>query len=295
MDAALEVVGLTKAWPRGQPGRAFALDRLDLSVPRGSTYALVGPNGAGKTTFIKLLLGIARPTSGTVRLLGGSPDDARVRARLGYLPEKLHLPLAWTALEYLQSIARLKRATAPLLPLLERVGLPAHAHAALRTFSKGMRQRLGLAAALVGAPELLVLDEPTDGIDPLGRVEVRALLREERAKGTTVLLNSHLLAESEQVCDRVGILHLGRLVREGPLEALTRTAGYCLRFESPPAPELLTAHALTALDDGGYLFPGDDARALNATLAALLAKGCTLTALEPRSASLEQVLQEAVG
>ncbi|MFP2913479.1 ABC transporter ATP-binding protein, partial [Pyxidicoccus sp. 3LFB2] len=198
-----------------------ALKGMDLSVPEGSAFGLIGPNGAGKTTFIKSILGIVQPTAGTVQVLGGSPEDPRIRARIGYLPERLHLPGTWTPTAFLSTVTRLKglKADAPgNLRLLERVGLGDAVGRKIGGYSKGMRQRLGLAAALVGSPSLLVLDEPTDGIDPMGRLEVRRILLDEVKRGTTLFLNSHLLAETERVCDRVAILADGRVVREGRLE-----------------------------------------------------------------------------
>ncbi|AKQ65882.1 ABC transporter, ATP-binding protein [Myxococcus hansupus] len=182
---------------------------MDLTVPQGSAFGLIGPNGAGKTTFIKSILGIVQPTEGSVRVLGGTPEDPRIRARIGYLPERLHLPGTWTAPSFLATVARLKGLPAnPAtgLRLLERVGLADAVGRRIGGYSKGMRQRLGLAAALVGDPALLVLDEPTDGIDPMGRMEVRRILQEEVRRGTTLFLNSHLLAETERVCDRIAIL-----------------------------------------------------------------------------------------
>src|SRR4051794_16297790 len=185
-----------------------ALRSVDLQLRVGTVFGLIGPNGAGKTTFIKLLLGIALPTEGSVRLLGGSPLDPRTRARVGYLPERLHMPHAWTAAEFLRSVARLKGITGredDVTRQLARVGLASDAERKIGPFSKGMKQRLGLAAALLGRPELLVLDEPTDGVDPLGRVEIRRILAEERGRGATILLNSHLLSETERICDHIGI------------------------------------------------------------------------------------------
>lgn len=285
--SAVEARALHKAWPRGKTP-FVALHALDLTIPRGVTYGLVGPNGAGKTTFIKLVLSVARATAGEVRVLGGSPDDTAVRARIGYLPENLHLPPAWTPLAFLASIARLKRCAVDSQALLGRVGLAANATQTIGTFSKGMRQRLGLAAALVGAPELLVLDEPTDGIDPLGRVDVRRLLLEEKAKGTTVLLNSHLLSETEKVCDRVGILSGGRLVKDGTLAELTGASGYEVRIASPVA-----LAGLPFVERAGVLhFASDDVLVLNQALDGLRRRGGVITGLQRRTLSLEDVLAE---
>ena len=273
---------------------------LDLEVAAGTAFGLIGPNGAGKTTFIKCILGVVRPEAGEVRVLGGSPEDPRVRARIGYLPERLHLPSAWKPGAYLASVARLKGVplTEPdVQALLDRVGLDRPACARrIGGFSKGMKQRLGLAAALLGHPELLVLDEPTDGVDPLGRVEVRKILREEVSRGTTLFLNSHLLAETERICDRVGILARGKLLREGPLDALTRApAVYRLRFAPGMEPGALVALGLLP---GGepdtFALAAADPSRVNAVLEQARGLGALLVELAPAARDLEDVLAEVL-
>ena len=286
---AIQATGLSKSFPRlfGEPQPA--LRALTLSIPRGSAFGLIGPNGAGKTTFIKLLLGVARPSGGEVQVLGSTPEDRAVRARIGYLPERLHLPDAWTPLQFLASVARLKNVPVEP-PLLERVGLGEATHRKIGGFSKGMRQRLGLAIALLGKPELLILDEPTDGIDPLGRVEVRRILLEEKARGATVLLNSHLLAETERVCDRVGILHLGQLVREGTLQSLTaQREGWVVKFTGGGDP---AACGFVPYADR-WTFDRPDVEALNAALGKAREGGAWVTEVLPRAFDLEDVLAEA--
>ena len=289
MTAAIVATGLSKSFAPffGQPRPA--LRELTLTIPTGSAFGLIGPNGAGKTTFIKLLLGVARPSAGEVQVLGSSPEERSVRSRIGYLPERLHLPDAWTPLQFLASVARLK--AVPSEPaLLHRVGLGDAAARKIGGFSKGMRQRLGFAVALLGKPELLILDEPTDGIDPLGRVEVRKILLEEKARGATVLLNSHLLAETERVCDRVGILHLGRLVREGTLESLTaQREGWRLKFSGAGDP---ASHGFVRQGEG-WLFEQADVEALNTALGKARENGALVTQVLPRAFDLEDVLAEA--
>jgi ABC-2 type transport system ATP-binding protein len=273
---------------------------VDLTVPEGSAFGLIGPNGAGKTTFIKVILGIVHPTGGTVKVLGGSPEDPRIRARIGYLPERLHLPGAWTATAFLHTVAKLKQLqpdTAAHLRLLERVGL---AHAAGRRiggYSKGMRQRLGLAAALLGSPSLLVLDEPTDGIDPVGRVEVRTILQEEVKRGTTLFLNSHLLAETERVCDRVAILADGRVLREGRLEDLARGgARWAVRFAPGVDAGALAAAGFQAGNtEGLFHVEATDPTALNAALDKARAAGALLVELKRDGQDLEAVLTSTMG
>ncbi|MCA2979266.1 MAG: ABC transporter ATP-binding protein [Myxococcaceae bacterium] len=282
---------MTKTYRALFGGAHEALSGLTLSIPRGAAFGLIGPNGAGKTTFIKVLLGVVQATSGEVTVLGGAPGDVPVRARIGYLPERMHLPAALSARQFLRSVATLK-GLAPsdgeLSRALERVGL-ANDGQRIGSFSKGMRQRLGLAAAMLGAPELLILDEPTDGIDPVGRVEVRQLLLEERARGVTLLLNSHLLSETERVCDRVGVLQRGQLRLEGTLDEVRRGAtAFRARFEAGADEGALRAAGFV---DG--VFSGDVA-ALNEALDRARATGARLVALSPVERDLEQVLSEAM-
>src|SRR5689334_22735542 len=206
---AIELNGVVKRF-----GRTAALAGLDLDVGRGELVGLLGPNGAGKTTTVKLLLGLVRPTSGTGAVLGAPLGDRRARARIGYLPELFRYQPWLTAREVLGLHAELGRVARPIRHdaierALERVGLHERAGDRVGGFSKGMQQRLGLAVALLGEPELILLDEPTSALDPVGRTDVRAIVRDARDRGATVILNSHLLSEVEQVCDRVAI-QIGR-------------------------------------------------------------------------------------
>jgi ABC-2 type transport system ATP-binding protein len=300
---AIEVVGLKKTYGKGwRRAGQVALSGVDLHVPVGSSFGLIGPNGAGKTTFIKSVLGIVRPTGGEVRVLGGDPEDPAVRARIGYLPERLHLPGAWTATAFLATVARLKnlrRDAAAHARLLERVGLADAAGRRIGGYSKGMRQRLGLAAALLGEPELLILDEPTDGIDPMGRMEVRRILQDEVRRGATLFLNSHLLAETERVCDRIAILGEGRVLREGRLEDLQRMGHrWSVRFAPGASTQVLRAAGFTPVGDEGdgrWTLGVPDAAALNAALGQAIAGGALLVELRRDAQDLEAVLTDAVG
>jgi ABC-2 type transport system ATP-binding protein len=301
---AIEATGLRKIYrgfwsKKGQQ----ALAGVDLRVPRGTSFGLIGQNGAGKTTFIKTILGVVRPTEGTVRVLGGAPEDRGVRARIGYLPERLHLPSAWTPTAFLSSVARLKglsTSDGSIRKMIATVGLGADAERRIGGFSKGMRQRLGLAAALLGQPDLLVLDEPTDGIDPLGRAEIRRILGEERARGATIFLNSHLLTETERVCDRIGILSDGKVVREGALEDLCKSP---TRFRARFAPGC-DAAALIALgfspaateaaQRSDFICDAGEPEALNALLDRSRAAGALLIELTREARDLEDVLAEAL-
>jgi ABC-2 type transport system ATP-binding protein len=297
---AVETQGLAKTYRSGLARRAQpALLGVDLAVPAGSAFGLIGPNGAGKTTFIKLLLGLVRPTAGHVALLGSSPGDPRARARVGYLPERLDLPAAWTPLQFLRSVGRLKghaSVDAEARHQLARLAMSNEANHQMGTFSKGMRQRVGLASALLGAPDLLILDEPTDGLDPLGRVAVREILAAELARGASLFLNSHLLSETERVCGRIGILSGGRLVREGRLDALTASQErWRVRFDGGADRARLAAAGFVAdAEPGIWHWEGSDVRALNAALAQAQAGGALVTELGHAHRSLEEVLAEAV-
>jgi ABC-2 type transport system ATP-binding protein len=200
-------------------GEKTAVEDLSLVVDRGEVFGFLGPNGAGKTTSIKVLLGLVAPTSGSARVLGAPLGDRRTRARIGFLPEHFRFQEWLTGLELLHLHARLLglcpadgRARADIL--LARIDLLDAARRPIRTYSKGMMQRLGLAQALLGEPELVFLDEPTSGLDPLGRLLVRDMIRELRDRGTTVFLNSHLLGEVEATCTRVVFVKEGRTIHE---------------------------------------------------------------------------------
>lgn len=216
-----------------------ALDGVTASIPMGKVVGLLGHNGAGKSTLIKLLLGLSRPTSGSVVVLGQSPwgrNAALLRRRLGYLPENVAFYGNLTGAEVLDYLARLKRAPREQVDrLLERVGLADARDRRVATYSKGMRQRLGLAQALLGTPELVMLDEPTSGLDPQATDELYAVLAELRVAGRSVLVSSHLLAEIEPHLDAALILRRGELLAHGDLAALRRQAGLsdliCVRLK----------------------------------------------------------------
>lgn len=225
-EAVIRTVGLRKVYTSfwGRP-RVTALHGLELSVARGEVMGLLGPNGSGKTTTIKLLLGLLRPTAGDAFVLGRDPGDRAARERLGYLPEETYLYRFLTPRETLRFFGRLFRLPKAELDdrineLIKRVGIGHAADRRLGEFSKGMARRVGLAQALINRPELVIFDEPTSGLDPIGIEEVKDLIRELRAAGTTVVLSSHLLADVEDICDRVSILHQGVLRETGRVDEL---------------------------------------------------------------------------
>ena len=215
----VELIEVHKAF-----GPLQAVGGVSLSVPRGQMAGLIGHNGAGKSTLFRLMLGLLPPDAGSVRVVGcvaGGPGWREARRRIGYLPEQLALYDALSGRETLAFFARLKGAPqAQIEPLLERVGLAPAASRAVRTYSKGMRQRLGLAQALLGEPELLLLDEPSNGLDPAAIREFYALLAEQCARGCAVLITSHILAELQQRVDRLSILANGRVLAQGSVQEL---------------------------------------------------------------------------
>src|SRR5947207_511758 len=233
---AVEFVQVTKDYPLGLLGvqKRRAVTDVTLTVTAGQVFGLLGPNRAGKTTLVKILLSLCRATSGTVKRLGEPVARRQTLARVGYLHENHSFPRYLTPaalLEYYGALSQVpyelvkKRAPA----LLERVGLADRAGDPIRTFSKGMTQRLGIAQALINEPELLVLDEPNEGLDLAGRQLMAGIIREQRQKGGTVLLVSHVLPEVEQLCDRVAVIVGGRLAYQGTVAELTHRDGMARR------------------------------------------------------------------
>ncbi len=233
---AVSTTGLTKRFRGGQ----VAVDHIDLAVPRGVVYGFLGPNGSGKTTTIRMLLGLAFPTSGRAELLGVPMPEGAVRV-LPHVGSLIEGPAFYPFLNGRDNLARCDAAdrtagprTAPdrISGALDRVGLLSAAGKRYRNYSLGMKQRLAIAAALLTPRQLIVLDEPTNGLDPQGTREVRALIREIAADGITVFVSSHLLAEVDQVCSHVGVMRTGRLVFQGPLEELRRTGAARIRVQT---------------------------------------------------------------
>ncbi len=307
---AIACEGLTKRFRKGF--RTFtAVADLGLEVPRGVTFGLLGPNGAGKTTSIGMVLGLIRPSAGRSTVLGGAIADPAIRRRIGFVPEKFQLPPFLTAEEFLRLHGQLLGLSGADLAgrvatRLERVGLDARRGDRVSGFSKGMQQRLVLAQALLGDPELLVLDEPTSALDPVGRREVRDIVREARARGATVLLNSHLLAEVEAVADSVAILRDGRLVWQGAIASL---AGPALRVEARVGGwSAALAAAVSPLVDnldvgavpdahGAYpvAFVVAEPGRVPGVAAAIIDAGGALHALTPQAESLEDAFMRLVG
>ena len=226
VDAVVETAGLTKVfrdfWHRD---KVRAVDDLNLTVRRGEVFGLLGPNGSGKTTTIKLLLGLLFPTSGMVRVFGLSSRNISVKSRIGFLPEESYLYKYLNANETMDFYGRLfgltgRERKSRTEKLLKMSGLMPSRSRPVGEYSKGMARRIGLAQALINDPDLVIMDEPTSGLDPIGRQEVKQLVLELKKLGKTVLISSHLLADVEDVCDRIAILYAGRLIAEGSIKEL---------------------------------------------------------------------------
>jgi ABC-2 type transport system ATP-binding protein len=285
-------------------GRRVAVDDVSLHVDPGEVVGLLGPNGAGKTTTVKMLLGLVRPTSGDAALFGVPVGDPAARARVGYLPEQFRFPQWLTGaglLDFHGRLAGLDRArrTEEAAEVLELVGLAGREHEPIGGYSKGMQQRIGLGQALMGRPALVLLDEPTSALDPIGRRDVRDIVRALRARGTAVVLNSHLLSEVEMVCDRVVIVDRGRVVRSSRLDEL---AGGALELRirldrlDARALDLLGGHGdVVAHEDCEALVTMDDSAGVAELSGELISAGYGLLALVPLQRSLEEVFVELVG
>lgn len=281
-----------------------AVKSLTLRVEQGEVFGFLGPNGAGKTTSIKMLLGLITPTSGGASLLGAPIGDRLARGRVGFLPEHFRFQEWLTGREFLELHGQLLgmaglELKGRIVQLLERVGLGEFRDKQLRTFSKGMLQRIGLAQALLNHPALVILDEPTSGLDPVGRRLVRDIIRELRAEGTCVFLNSHLLSEIEVTCDRVGFIRHGEVVRLLELASLeTGRTSVAIRARGL-SPELLAGLAQWAEEahaDGEHLTLTIHREAdLPALTRYLVAQGADVYAITPNRVSLEDLFIETVG
>jgi ABC-2 type transport system ATP-binding protein len=287
---AIETDGLVKRY-----GSTVALAGLSMVVPRGQVFGFLGPNGAGKTTAVKLLLGLARPTSGTGRLLGAPLGDRIARRQVGYLPELFRYQAWLTARDVLWLHAQLaglplSARPAAIAESLGSVDLADRAGSRVGTFSKGMQQRLGLAVALLGRPAVVILDEPTSALDPIGRLDVRAIIRRLRAEGTTVFLNSHLLGEVERVCDVVAIVDRGRVVADGPLDELLGVATVRIRVAglSPAARAGLSAFGTPADEPPWLVVRGCPPERVPDLVAAIVAQGGRIYGVDAGRETLEE-------
>jgi ABC-2 type transport system ATP-binding protein len=286
---AIHAVELAKRY-----GATIALAGLSMTVPRGEVFGYLGPNGAGKTTSMKLFMGLARPSSGEAWLLGAPIGDRPTRRRIGYLPELFRYQGWLSAREVLGLHCELARIARPdwkseIDQALAAVGLADRADDRVATFSKGMQQRLGLGVALLGRPDLVLLDEPTSALDPVGRHDVREIIRGLKARNTTVFLNSHLLSEVEQVCDRVAVVDHGRVIAVGTLDELLGGTAVRARVTGLQAQDLeRLAHFGKLSDEGEWLtVEGLAKERVPELVAEMVRLGGRVYAVEPRHQTLE--------
>jgi ABC-2 type transport system ATP-binding protein len=301
MTLAINAQGLRKEF-----GRKTAVADLTLQVKRGEIFGFLGPNGAGKTTSVKMLLGLTRPTAGAASLLGRPLGDRLSRAKIGFLPEHFRFHEWLTAVEFLDFHGRLygmsnseRQATIP--DLLALVGLTDKANSQLRTFSKGMLQRIGLAQALLNSPELVFLDEPTSGLDPIGRRLVRDIINGLREEGTAVFLNSHLLSEVEKTCDRVTFIRKGTILETIELADYYEEAVQVSLRVGQPTPQLLAELGQfgqsvgTEKSNGRITLCLPHEEQIPALAAWLVAQGHSLYELSPQCLSLEDRFLQIIG
>ena len=274
-----------------------AVDGISFAVEPGTTFGLLGPNGAGKTTCVKMLLSAVHPTSGHATVFGMDSRSLRARVPIGYLPENHRFPTYFTGAGMLDLYGSLsgmdggaRRRRIP--ELLELVGLDKWGDVRLGKYSKGMLQRVGLAQALLHEPKLLVLDEPTDGVDPVGRIHIRQILQALEAKGTTIFINSHQLGEVEMFCRDVAILHKGKVALAGRVKDLTATKGY--RLTARQVPEALQT-ALAGVTAGEAIhFQAPDLEGANAMVDKLRAERCLIESMAQTTNTLEEVFVRTI-
>jgi ABC-2 type transport system ATP-binding protein len=301
---AIETEGLTKVFRTRFSGRELrAVDGVSLRVPEGSTFGLLGANGAGKTTFVKMLLSCTHQTAGRAMVFGRDARETEARRPIGYLPENHRFPTymtGWDMLDFYGALSGMptgvRRKRIP--ELLNLVGLDERAHGLrLGKYSKGMLQRVGLAQALIHQPRLLVLDEPSDGVDPVGRKHIRDVLQALEQQGVTIFLNSHLLAEVELFCREVAIIQKGKLALTGTVQELTSGSGY--RVEGLHVPEALEtelrqkARSVAANNGSLQLMFGTREEA-NQAVDLLRSNGCEIEALARTKSTLEEVFIRTV-
>ncbi|MFH0989728.1 MAG: ABC transporter ATP-binding protein [bacterium] len=295
----LETENLTKIYSSGILKRKniTALKGVSIAVEPGEIFGLLGPNGAGKTTFIKLLLSIAHPTSGSAKVFDVGIGNVEIQKKTGYLPENHRYPPFLSAAETLRFFGQIHRMSSDKLRtrvtyLLQLVGLQDWANVKVKKFSKGMLQRLGLAQSLINDPDLLFLDEPTDGVDPIGRKEIRNLLLDLKSQGKTIFLNSHLLSEVESISDRVVILNKGEVIKTGLISDLTELRSeYDIRYEGS-----CTEATFSRLSALGKVSHGElsslsvyveSTESLNAMIDILRQEQIRLLSLTPKKSTLE--------
>lgn len=302
-DVVVRVEGLVKTFRQGLGVRARrALDGVSFTVRRGEIFGFVGPNGAGKTTTLKILMGLIRPSAGRASVLGHDVRETEYRRHVGFLPEAPYFYDYLTGREFLRFYARVcgvprARRAARIAQLLDWVGLAHAGDARLRTYSKGMLQRVGIAQALVHDPQVVFLDEPMSGLDPIGRKEIRDLIRRLQGEGKTVFMNTHILSDVEMLCDRVAIIVKGRIRWEGSPHAIGSDDEAEVVLTGVPVDE---AERLAARLGTGFHAAGERVelrvphKEVSQLVAPMLARGAQLVSVTPHRASLESIFLTAV-
>jgi len=298
VDFAIETEGLWKTFNRRWSGQEFrAVQDVSLRVERGTTFGLLGPNGAGKTTFVKMLLSCSHLTAGRAKVFGMDSRIPDARRPVGYLPENHRFPTYMTGRAMLDFYGALSGMNGPsrkkrIAELLAQVGLEQWGDVRLGKYSKGMLQRVGLAQALMHEPALLILDEPGDGVDPVGRRQIRDILTALEAKGVTIFLNSHLLTEVELFCRDVAIIHKGKLALEGKVADLIAGSGYRVEAGTPPdrlVDQLRLSATSFATENGRVEFHFPNRESANRAVDLLRAEKCEIEALVRTKSTLEEV------
>ncbi len=302
-EYAIETSDLTKVYrSRWKRREVRAVDGISLKVVRGTIFGLLGPNGAGKTTFVKMLLSAVRPTRGTALIFGRDAREPEARRPIGYLPENHRFPTYFTGegmLDFYSALSGLDPADRrkKIPEMLELVGLERWGSVRIGKYSKGMLQRLGLAQALIHSPSMLILDEPTDGVDPVGRRQIREILTRFEEQGVTIFINSHLLAEVETFCREVAILDKGKVALSGKMQDLTAGKGYRLSVSVAPEAlvEELRAKATSVASRNGFVdFQFPSRTAANEAVDLLRAQRCEVESLTPTTSTLEEVFVRTV-
>jgi ABC-2 type transport system ATP-binding protein len=305
-DFAVDLRGVSKTYRGG----VRALRGVDMRIHKGEIFGLLGPNGAGKSTLVKVMMTVISPTTAQGTILNAPVGDKESLRKVGYLPEHHRFPDYLTGrqlLDYFASLCGVPKAERRVRceELLELVGMKDWGDTKVKGYSKGMRQRIGIAQALMNDPQLVVLDEPTDGVDPVGRRDIREMLSVLKSKGKTVLLNSHLLSELEMVCDRVSIMVQGLVSREGTLDELTKDQrAITIEIEDTPDAATHLAHSVAdgrfndaekvSINGNTMKLPVTDARLAMPVIDTLRARGVTVTALRPFRPTLEDLFIQAV-
>jgi len=294
----LALQDLQKTFGGNKP--VHALQGVSFQVHSGEIFSLLGPNGAGKTTLIKCVLGIVFPTSGKGEVLGYELGSVKAKEKIGYLPENHRYPLHLTGEQVLSYFGKLSGLEGQQLQkeidhTLELVGMRDWRKTRIQKYSKGMMQRLGLAQAMLNNPELIMLDEPTDGVDPVGRKEIRDILLHLKEKGKTIFLNSHLLSEVERISDQVAIMDHGKVIREGTVDELTLSkSSYTLRVDRE---SVNAAESVLQLkpQENTFAIHVDTIEELNATIDNLRARSILIEAVQPQRSSLEDLFIQLIG